>query len=162
MLFGDVANKESSIGTWRASVILQKDVLATTGPSKAFRCNEIWNFPDWRNQFGSSCVRVRSLQSCPTLLWCDSIDSSLPGFSVSRQEYWSGLLCSPPRDLPNPGMESVSLMSLALAGGFFFFFFFNHLVLLRKPLALFSSLIKMSWLCCLCFVSNYGFICSVF
>ena len=23
----------------------------------------------------------------------------------SRQEYWSGLLCPPPWDLPNPGME---------------------------------------------------------
>ena len=34
----------------------------------------------------------------------------------SRQEYWSGLSCPPPRDLPNPGIE---LMSHALADGFF-------------------------------------------
>ena len=27
----------------------------------------------------------------------------------SRQEYWSGLLCSPPGDLPNPGIEPRSL-----------------------------------------------------
>ena len=27
----------------------------------------------------------------------------------SRQGYWSGLLCPPPGDLPNPGMEPVSL-----------------------------------------------------
>ena len=26
----------------------------------------------------------------------------------SRQEYWSGLLCSPPGDLPGPGIELVS------------------------------------------------------
>ena len=26
----------------------------------------------------------------------------------SRQEYWSGLLCLPPGDLPNPGVEPVS------------------------------------------------------
>ena len=26
----------------------------------------------------------------------------------SRQEYWSGLLCSPPGDLPNPGVKPVS------------------------------------------------------
>ena len=26
----------------------------------------------------------------------------------SRQEYWSGLSCSPPGDLPNPGIESRS------------------------------------------------------
>ena len=33
----------------------------------------------------------------------------------SRQEYWSGLLCPPPGDLPNPGIEPASS---ALAGGF--------------------------------------------
>ena len=34
----------------------------------------------------------------------------------SRQEYWSGLPCPPPRDLPIPGTE---VLSPALAGGFF-------------------------------------------
>ena len=33
-----------------------------------------------------------------------------------RQEYWSGLPCPPPGDLPNPGTESASP---ALAGEFF-------------------------------------------
>ena len=37
----------------------------------------------------------------------------------SRQEYWSGLPCPPPGDLPNPGMEPKSLMSSALLGEFF-------------------------------------------
>ena len=37
----------------------------------------------------------------------------------SKQEYWSRLPCPPPGDLPNPGIESMSLMSPALAGGFF-------------------------------------------
>ena len=36
----------------------------------------------------------------------------------SRHEYWSGLPCSPPGDLPDPGIEPKSLMSPALAGGF--------------------------------------------
>ena len=31
----------------------------------------------------------------------------------------TGLPCPPPGDLPNPGIELVSLMSPALAGGFF-------------------------------------------
>ena len=35
------------------------------------------------------------------------------------QEYKSGLPCSPPGDLPDPEIEPMSLMSLALAGGFF-------------------------------------------
>ena len=37
----------------------------------------------------------------------------------SRQEYWSGLLCPTPGDLPKPGIQPASLMSLTLAGGFF-------------------------------------------
>ena len=37
----------------------------------------------------------------------------------SRQEYWSGLSCPPPGDLPDPGIKPRSLMSCALAGRFF-------------------------------------------
>ena len=37
----------------------------------------------------------------------------------SRHEYWSGLPCPPPGDLPDPGTEPTILMSPALAGGFF-------------------------------------------
>ena len=36
-----------------------------------------------------------------------------------RQEYWSGLPCPPPGELPDPGIEPTSLMSPALAGEFF-------------------------------------------
>ena len=38
---------------------------------------------------------------------------------LSRQEYWSGLPCPPPEDRPHPGIEPMSLISPALAGGFF-------------------------------------------
>ena len=34
----------------------------------------------------------------------------------SRQEYWNGLLCPPPGDLPFPGIEPVSSMSPAKVG----------------------------------------------
>ena len=37
----------------------------------------------------------------------------------SRQEYWSGLPFPPPGDLPDPGIEPMSLTSPALADGFF-------------------------------------------
>ena len=37
----------------------------------------------------------------------------------SRQDYWSGLPCPPPRDVPEPGMEPTSLKSPTLAGRFF-------------------------------------------
>ena len=39
--------------------------------------------------------------------------------AFSKQEYWSGSPCSPPGDLPNPGMEPVSLSSPALTSRFF-------------------------------------------
>ena len=41
---------------------------------------------------------MKVTQSCPTL--CDPIQS----IEFSRPEYWSGLPCSPPGDLPNPGI----------------------------------------------------------
>ena len=37
----------------------------------------------------------------------------------SRKEYWSGYPFTSPGDLPNSGIEPVSLMSPALAGVFF-------------------------------------------
>ena len=36
-----------------------------------------------------------------------------------RQEYWSGLPCPAPGELPDPGIELSSLMSPALTGRFF-------------------------------------------
>ena len=51
-----------------------------------------------------------------------SMDCQAPlSMGFSRQEYCSGLPCPLPGDLPNPGVEPVSLTSPALAGGFFFF-----------------------------------------
>ena len=53
---------------------------------------------------------------------CNPTDCSPPGSSVhgfSRQEYRSGLPCSPPQDLPDPGTEPASFKSPALAGEFF-------------------------------------------
>ena len=37
----------------------------------------------------------------------------------SRQEYWSGLPCPPPGDLPDLGVKFQSLTSSALSGWFF-------------------------------------------
>ena len=42
-----------------------------------------------------------------------------PWGSSGKKKYWSGLLCPPPGDLPNPGTEPLSFMSPALAEGFF-------------------------------------------
>ena len=37
----------------------------------------------------------------------------------SRQEFWSGLPCPPPGDLPDPVIKPTSRMSPVLAGRFF-------------------------------------------
>ena len=59
-------------------------------------------------------------QSCPTLAtpWTLACQAPL-SMGFSRQEYWGGLPCPPPEDLPGPGIEPTSLTSLALAGGLF-------------------------------------------
>ena len=44
---------------------------------------------------------------------------ALLSIGLSREEYWSGLLCPPPGDFPNPGTEPKSFRSPALTGGFF-------------------------------------------
>ena len=44
---------------------------------------------------------------------------ALLSMGFSRQEYWSGLPCPPPGDLPDPGLEPKSLLSPALASVFF-------------------------------------------
>ena len=59
-----------------------------------------------------SCV-----QFCVTL-WTVACQAP-PSMGLSSQEYWNGFLCPPPGDLPNLGIDPVSLMSPALAGKFF-------------------------------------------
>ena len=44
---------------------------------------------------------------------------ALLSMGFSRQEYWSGLPFPSPGDLPDPGIETMSLASLVLAGRFF-------------------------------------------
>ena len=61
--------------------------------------------------------RFSCVQLCVTL-WSAACQGPLStGFF--RQEYWSGLPCPPPGDLPNPGIQPMSLTSPALAGRFF-------------------------------------------
>ena len=97
------------------------------------------------------CVLVAQL--CPTL--CDPMDYS-PQAPLSmgffRQEYWSGLPCPPPRDLPEPGIEprspalqadslqseppgNPSLSIIVLKMTYFiisFFFFFEKCALIKR------------------------------
>ena len=53
-------------------------------------------------------VKVLVTQLCPVL--CDPMDCSPGALCVEffRQEYWSGLPCPSPGDLPDSGIESGS------------------------------------------------------
>ena len=60
-------------------------------------------------------VHVQCLQLCLTV--CDSIDCVACRAPLSMgffQEYWSGLPCPPLGNLPDPGIETASLVSPAL------------------------------------------------
>ena len=52
------------------------------------------------------------------VLWTVALQTPL-SLGFHRQEYWTGLPCPPPGDLPDPRIEPVSLTSPALAGRFF-------------------------------------------
>ena len=59
------------------------------------------------NAAAAAAAAAKSLQSCLTL--CNPMDGSPPGspsLGFSRQEYWSGLPCPPPGDLPDPGIKT--------------------------------------------------------
>ena len=64
-----------------------------------------FKLPSWRHQLFATPWTVAR--------------QALLSMGFSRQEYWSGLPCPPPGDLPNPGIEPTSLTSPALAGRFF-------------------------------------------
>ena len=66
------------------------------------------------------CIFIRCvcLLSCVQLCvtpWTVARQAPL-SMGFSRQEHWSGLPRPPPGDLPDPGIESTSLSSPALAG----------------------------------------------
>ena len=59
-----------------------------------------------------SCVQLFAT------LWTVACHAPL-SMGFPTEKYWSGLPCPPPGDLPNLGIEPVSLMFSASAGRFF-------------------------------------------
>ena len=87
--------------------------------------NEVWRKefqtlrPGWLGWQSRPCVRAKSLQSCLFVTpWTVVLQVSL-SMGFFRQEYWREMPFPPPGELPDPGIELKSLVSLALAGGFF-------------------------------------------
>ena len=59
------------------------------------------------------CVSAKLLQSCLFATLRTVARQALLSMEFSRQEYWNGLPCSPPGDIPDPGIKPT------LAGRFF-------------------------------------------
>ena len=72
-----------------------------------------------RNPTSVYCVCVCTLSSYSVMsdffvtLWTVARQAAL-SVGFYRQEYWSGLPCPPPGDLPHPGMEPMSSVSPSL------------------------------------------------
>ena len=64
--------------------------------------------------------RAKSLQSCPLYAAPWTVAHRAPlSMGFSRQEYWGGLPCPPPGDLPDAGFEPTPLTSPVFTGRFF-------------------------------------------
>ena len=68
--------------------------------------------------FGKCSSEIQAMSDTFATPWTVVHQGPL-SMGFSRQEYWSGLLCPPPGDLSDPGIEPTSLLSPALAGRFF-------------------------------------------
>ena len=72
-----------------------------------------WHIDEKAKDILMVCVCMLSRYSCVRLfanLWTIVCQAPL-SMGFSSQEYWSGLPCPPPGDLPDPGIEPTSLMS---------------------------------------------------
>ena len=93
---------------------------------------DLSSFPGWRKwagdrpslervRIGIMMMKVKVLVSHVWLFvtpWTVAYQAPL-SMEFSRQEYWSGLWCPLPGDLPDLGIRPTSLKSPPVAGGFF-------------------------------------------
>ena len=77
-----------------------------------------WQNWDPSHKMLCACISRFSCVQLFATPWTNAHQAPL-SMAFSRQEYWSGLPCPPPGDLPDPGIERTSLVSPAPAGGFF-------------------------------------------
>ena len=101
-------------------VVLDKNILCI-GHSVNTWClgRYLWKFWKTVNYFTNVRGKYYALHACmwsrfsPVWIfetpWTVAPQAPL-SMGFSRQEYWSGRPCPPPGDLPNPGIEPVSLM----------------------------------------------------
>ena len=109
--------------TWKVYNLVRLIICMYWGGQKV-----CWGFPKqssektqvdiWPTQYMCACVMSRSVVSNSVTPWTVVYQAPLP-MRFPRQEYCSELSFPTPGDLPDSGMEPVSLASLPLAGGLF-------------------------------------------
>ena len=117
--FDRVRNHNSIFSSWKT--ILERTFLFRNKNAQCLlNVVSIHIFVYLQHNIFIYCMRANPLQSCPTLCdpWTVACQASL-SMGFFRQEYWSGLPCPTPGDLPDPGIEPVSLMFPRLAVKFF-------------------------------------------
>ena len=86
-------------------------------PEEEMAEHDLATQPQQQMKTAAAANLLSHVRLCATL-WTVAHQAPL-SMGFSRQEYWSGLPCPPLGDLPNPGIEPVSLTSPALSSGFF-------------------------------------------
>ena len=123
-LLNSMLESYDSFDNWKAwDFILRSNSKRRMIPvSWAYCCSQAWcvkrlTFWTWLQISGSTrlveydtAVLYLVTQSCPSLCDLNRLQPTrlLCPQQFSRQEYWSGLPCPPPGDLPNPGIETRS------------------------------------------------------
>ena len=75
-------------------------VVKTDMESTVDKWLDVSSSPRFYEQF--ACVVISVVSNSVTL--CIVARQAPPAMGFARQEYWSGLPCLPPEDLPNPGI----------------------------------------------------------
>ena len=114
MLLSQRSSKSQWFFTTKIIYSIYTTHLSTVGWLRL--CSEP-SLPNLRAQDDSMCMLSNfSHVWLFATLWTVARQAPL-SVEFSRQEYWSWFPCPPPRDLPDPGIELASLMSLALQAG---------------------------------------------
>ena len=121
LLMADTVRKDVHLDqvTYRPELRLAQTLAMGTASVRQFQaCLEAWKPKKWSFQ-RRVCLLGHFSHVWLCVTWWTVALQAPPSLGFSREEYWRGLPCPPPRDLPDSGIEPVSLTSLALTGSFF-------------------------------------------
>ena len=90
---------------------MQADSLPSEPPWKPYDNNALPIINDQPMWLACVCVQLFSRIQVFVTPWTVAHQAAL-SMEFPRQEYWSGVPSPPPEDLPDPGIELASLVSL--------------------------------------------------